>query len=54
MELHDVFINIYSGITWCICKSLTEEGNILATNGEFKKAIEKFTEAIKLYPGDQR
>lgn len=37
-----------------ISKSLVEEGNILATNGEFKKAIEKFTEAINLYPGDQR
>ena len=44
----------YYRIMWCTCKSFTEEGNILATNGEFKNAIEKFTAAIKLYPGDQR
>lgn len=35
-------------------RDIAKEGNILATNGEFKNAIEKFTEAINLYPGDQR
>lgn len=35
-------------------RDIAKEGNILATNGEFKSAIEKFTEAIRLYPGDQR
>ncbi|XP_065919574.1 uncharacterized protein [Dysidea avara] len=35
-------------------RDIAKEGNMLATNGEFKNAIEKFTEAITLYPNDQR